>query len=165
MCMDAPLTDGQARAVILAAEVRGFEREPELYVRWYDAALFDDAAAALTYLRERHPDAVRDALVASDPLPREIAVARLAAKGIPFSELDRVVEAAKARGFSPQHGDLPPHDWLARADEAEAAIAFLWEGRRDELFRILGNEALLAPIPETARWPCRCSPQDESEYY
>ncbi|MEA2187153.1 MAG: hypothetical protein QOK16_2164, partial [Solirubrobacteraceae bacterium] len=31
-----PLSDRQARAVIIAAERLGFEREPDLHAPWYD---------------------------------------------------------------------------------------------------------------------------------
>ena len=163
--MTCVLSDGQARAIIVAAEARGFEREPELYVRWYDAALFDDAAEALAYLNSRDPGAVAEALAAPDPLNRDVAAKRIASKGIACSEMQKVVDAARAHGFSHRPSDLPLPDWIERADEAQAAVAFLWGTDRGELARILGEDLKLAPIPDTARWPCRCYPQDEGDYY
>ena len=163
--MTPTLTDGQARAVILAAEARGFEREPELYVRWYDAALFDDAADALAHLQSEDPAAAAEALAAPDPLNRDVAAKRICAKGIACSEMQKVVHAARERGFSHQPSDLPLPEWIEHSEESRAAVAFLWETDRGHLARILGEHAKLAPIPETARWPCRCYPQDESDYY
>ncbi|MEA2234821.1 MAG: hypothetical protein QOD83_4637 [Solirubrobacteraceae bacterium] len=39
-----PLSDRQARAVIIAAERLGFEREPDLHAPWYDHALHETPA-------------------------------------------------------------------------------------------------------------------------
>src|SRR5207249_9932736 len=104
--------------------------------------------------------AVAEALAAPDPLDHEVAAKRIASKGIACSEMHKVVDAARARGFSHQPSDLPLSDWIERADESRAAVAFLWQTDRGELARILGDDVKLAPIPETARWPCRCYPQD-----
>jgi hypothetical protein len=55
--------------------------------------------------------------------------------------------------------------WKIDADQAQAAIAYLWENDPDELKRLIGEAALLAPIPVTARWPCRCFPNSDVDYY
>ena len=49
------LTDRQARAVLVAAELLDFERKPDLYEAWYDLDLHDDAECAV---RSLHPSAI-----------------------------------------------------------------------------------------------------------
>ena len=167
--MAAPLGDltgRQARAIIVAAEACGFEREPGHYVRWYDAQLHADAADALRFLQDRDESALAAALVAEDPVDPDSAGARIVHGGkINFAEMNDVTDVAIASGFVVSDPDLPLMQWQIEADRAQAAIAHLWDTPPDELKRVIGEAALLAPIPETARWPCRCYPNSGVEYY
>lgn len=158
-------TDRQARAIIVAAEEHGFEREPDLYVRWYDADLHADARYAAEFLDGRHPEELAKALVAPDPLAAEVAAERIAAKGITLADARRLTEAASARGFVPPQDDPPLFEAMLEFEQAEAAIAFFWTTEPDELRRLIGDLVDLAPIPETARFPCRCFPQRDADYY
>lgn len=160
------LTDRQARAIIVAAEANGFEREPDLYVRWYDAQLHADAVAALQFLEARDEHALADALVAEDPIAPESAAARIVHGGkINFAQMRDVVDLAISRGLEVHRPDLPLMQWQIEADRAQAAVAYLWENDPGELGRLIGEAALVAPIPDTARWPCRCHPSSDVEYY
>lgn len=160
------LTDRQARAIIVAAEANGFEREPDHYVRWYDAQLHADAGAALRFLETRDEYALADALVAEDPVAPESAAARIVHGGkINFAQMGEVVDLAISRGLEIQHPGLPLMQWQIEADRAEAAVAYLWGNDPGELKQLIGEAALIAPIPETARWPCRCHPSSDVEYY
>lgn len=159
------LTDGQARAVIVAAEHHGFERSPDRYVRWYDAELHEDAVDAAAFLSADHPDVLAAALVADDPITPERAARRIGAKGITIALMDDIVRAASRRGFTPPEQDLPPLLSVGEYEQGIAAIEFLWHNDRDALRGLIGDDVLLAPIPETARRPCRCSIRDETDYY
>ena len=102
------LTDRQARAVIVAAEALGFEREPDLYEAWYDLDLHEDARCAVAHLRARDPDALRTALVADDPLTAEFAASRIASTArFTMADALLVIELASERGFIPPPPDLP----------------------------------------------------------
>ncbi len=160
-----PLTDGQARAVILAAEAHGFEREPGRYVRWYDADLHDDAASATEFLHAHARDTLEAASVAPDPLTPEQAARRIAAKGIDLAAMGEVVAAATQRGFVVPQADLWLPPTTREYNEGTAAIEFLWKTAPETLQLILGEHVLLAPIPNTAAWPCRCFPRSDADYY
>jgi hypothetical protein len=148
-----PLSDRQARNVIIAAERLGFEREPDLPFRWYDHELHDDAEFALKHLRERDPDALREALVAGEPIPPDRAAYRIVQTG-GFSLADAyelIPEVAKL-GFTPPP-DLVRDSTMGAFGQAEACIAFLWEHHPSRLAELVGEQARLAPLPTTAECP------------
>jgi len=106
------LSDRQARAVIIAAERLGFEREPDLFAPWYDHELHEDARDAADYLRLRRPDALDKALVAGESIPADRAAYRITESGrFSFADAELVIRAADERGFTPPTPDLPlsPH--------------------------------------------------------
>ena len=149
-----PLSDRQARAAIIAAERRGFEREPDLYAAWYDHALHDDAADAAEYLRLRNPDALRDALVAEEPIAPDRAAERITDSGrFTFADADVVIQAAIERDFTPPAAGLAQLPAHVTWDQARSSVAFLWEHHPSHLSALLGDVARLAPLPESARFP------------
>ena len=150
------LTDRQARALIAAAEQRGFEREPHLIWWRYDEALHVDAEAALQFLQERDPEAIPGALTAADPLPAWVAVERIANErcGINFSHTRPLIESAVKRGLmdweSRDEGRFSSREWGA----ALKAIGLLWDNDPEALREILGDHVTVALLPETAVSPC-----------
>jgi len=152
------LTDRQARAVIIAAERLGFEREPDLYECWYDHALHDDAREAADYLRARDRDALREALVAEETIPADVAARRITESGrFTFADADLVIRAAAELDFTPPSTDLPLLPWQLTWENAGAAVAFLWEQHPSRLAELLGELVRLAPLPPSARHPGWCS--------
>ena len=146
------LSDRQARAVIIAAEQVGFEREPDLYAVWYDHDLHDDAAYAVEFLSTRDPDALREALVADEPIAADVAAERIT--GSPhFSEAHAhaVIATATELGFSPPPPQLAALPFQVTWDQARASIAFLWDRYPVSLAEAAGEAARIAPLPETAR--------------
>jgi len=96
------LTDRQARAAIVAAEARGFLREPDLYEIWYHHLLHEDARYAVEHLRTHDPDALQEALIADECIcPHCAALAITEASGFSLGQADLLVEAALERGFTP----------------------------------------------------------------
>lgn len=151
---DPPLTDRQARAVIIAAETLGFEREPDLYEAWYDLDLHEDARCAAAYLSVRDPGTLGEALAADDPIAADHAARRITNTGrFTLADAYLVIELASERGFGPATTDLPPTDWAVTWDQAQAAVAFLWEHHPSILAERLGEAARIAPLPPTARHP------------
>ncbi len=150
-----PLTDRQARAVLVAAEELDFEREPDLYEAWYDLDLHDDAQCAVRYLRRRDPDALSRALVAGEVIPADEAAARITDSGR-FTEGDAnvVIAAAAELGFTAawvgEPGLLPS---MLTWERARAALAFMWATHPLDLTELLGEISRLAPLPPTARSP------------
>jgi hypothetical protein len=164
--MIGDFSDRQARSIIVAAEAQGFEREPDRYILWYDAELHEDARAAAEFLESSSADALAAALEASDPIDPASAAARIVHGGkINFAQMNDVTRVAVARGLVVSDTDLPLLRWQIEAERAQAAVAYLWEIDPDELKRVIGDAALLAPIPDTARWPCRCHPSCDVDYY
>ena len=153
---DLDLSDRQARAVIAAAEAGGFEREPHLLWWRYDEALYDDASAALGFLRQQHPEQVDEALAADDPLPVWVAVERIMDErgGINLEQVRLLIEAAVGSGlmnFEPD-GSSPwaAEEWQA----ARGAVELLWQNDFDLLKMILGDHVTLAMVPDSAVHPC-----------
>lgn len=148
------LSDRQARNVILAAEKVGFEREPDLFEAAYDLDLHEDAGFALAHLRSRDPAALHDALLAAEPIPADRAAQRIT-DSARFSYADAllVVQLACERGFTPPRSGLPLLDLTAVWNQGRASVAFLWEHYPALLSEQVGDAALLAPLPETARSP------------
>lgn len=148
------LTDRQARNVVIAAERLGFEREPDLYEAWYNLDLHEHARCALAYLRPRDPAALRDALVAEEPLPADRAAYRITESGrFTYADAMLVLEQARERGFTPPGSGLPLLEGVEEWNQARACVAFLWDHHPALLSETLGDTALLAPLPETARNP------------
>ena len=150
-----PNHDRQARNVIIAAERLGFQREPELPFRWYDHDLHDDAEYAVRHLRERDPDALREALAAEDePIPADRAAYRIVETG-GFSLADAyvVIPAAAKLGFKAPPGLMG--DSLGTFDDARVCGAFLWEHHPSRLDELFGECARLAPLPVGAECPWR----------
>jgi len=174
------LSDRQARAVILAAEARGFEREPDLYPAMYDHDLHDDAQFAVTFLQALDPSGLAAALSADEPIPAPCAAWRITESGrFSLADADVVLDAAAAVGFTPPAPELPLLPMSLRWDQARAAVAYLWEHHPDRLREGVGETARIAPLPETARIACsgewyrcsgriddcrRCGPRDISLY-
>lgn len=149
------LTDRQARAVIAAAEALGFAREPYLLWWRYDKTLHDDAANALAFLRDRHPELVDGALTAADPLPVWVAVDRIMDErgGLHLGQADEVIEAAVEAGLMDRPVEHPP--WICGEwDTARVAVELLWQHDPGRLEGILGHHVQLAMSPETAMYPC-----------
>ena len=147
-----PLSDRQARAVILAAEQLGFQREPDLYAAWYDHDLHEDATYAVKFLTERDPDALRDALVADEPIPADSAAERITNSGrFTGAEAQAVIEAAAELGFTPPPPARGTLDFHVQWDQAQASVAFLWDQHPARLAETIGEVARIAPLPETAR--------------
>jgi hypothetical protein len=146
------LSDRQARAVILAAEALGFEREPDLPPNWYHHDLHDDARYAVDYLRARDGDALRAALVADEPIAPGDAARCITETGhFSFGHVELVVEAATRLGFVPPTEELPLLDDTVKWNQGTAAVAFLWERDPAQLTDLLGDIAQIAPLPSTAR--------------
>jgi len=151
---DLTFTDRQARAVVLAAEAVGFEREPELYEAWYDLDLHDDARRAAKHLRARDPAALEAAMVADEPIPADVAARRILDSGrFTCQDAEDVIELASDRGFSPPTSDLPLLPSMDRWDQARAAVEFLWAQHPLLLTERLEERARIAPLPETALRP------------
>jgi hypothetical protein len=149
------LTDCQARNVILAAESRGFRREPGLHARAYDQQLHDDAIDVYAFLTATTPEALRDALSRAEPIPADEAARRIMASGrVTFATVTIVLELAASRGFDPPVSDLPIRDDIRRWEQATAAVAFLWDTGFRALEDALGDAARLAPTPDDAWVPC-----------
>jgi hypothetical protein len=155
---DHELSDRQARAVIIAAERLGFEREPDLYVAWYHRELHDDAREAARYLGRIDPETLRDALVAAEPIPADIAAQHITeSAGFSFWHAEIVIAAATERGFNPPPGQPGMLEWMVTSDQARACVTFLWEHHPSHLSEILGDIARIAPLPDSARFPGRDS--------
>ena len=146
------LSDRQARAVIIAAERLGFQREPDLYAAWYDHDLHEDATYAVKFLTERDPDALREALVADEPIVADDAAKRITGRsGFTEAQAIAVTEAATELGFTPpptSPGALP---FQVTWDQARASVAFLWVQHPSRLTETIGELTRIAPLPETAR--------------
>jgi hypothetical protein len=147
-----PLSDRQARTVILAAEALGFQREPDLYAAWYDHDLHEDAAYAAKFLSARDPDALREALVADEPISADTAAERITDSGR-FNGADAaaVIAAATDLGFTPPPPLLGALEFQVQWDQARASVAFLWDHDPARLAEVIGEVARIAPLPETAR--------------
>lgn len=146
------MTDRQARNLILAAEALGYEREPDLHPRFYDSELHEDARDAHRFLIDQDFDGIPAILARPEPIPAPEAAARIVDSG-PFSLAlaEEVLAAAEGRGFVAPEDDLPLLPIVVRFDQAQAAVAFLWERDPGLLTRTVGEAVLLAPTPETAR--------------
>ena len=152
------LSDRQARAVIIAAERLGFEREPDLYDCWYDHALHDDAREAAGYLRARDRAALREALVAEETIPADVASRRITESGrFSLADANLVIRAAAELGFTPPSTDLPLLPWQMTWEHARAAVAFMWEQHPSRLAELLGDLVQLAPLPPRASHSGWCS--------
>jgi ABC-type amino acid transport substrate-binding protein len=146
--MHDTLSDRQARTVILAAEALGFEREPDLDQAWHDLDLHEDAAYAVRYLKARDPDALRAAMVAEEPIPANVAAERITDSGrFTNADVDLAVELATELGWAPPNPDVPLDDWIAGFEQAQLAVAWLWEHHQTLLIQRLGATARLAPLP------------------
>jgi hypothetical protein len=149
-------TDLEARALIVAAEAAGFQRESGLIFWEYDQSLHADAARARAFLKSNNPEALRNCASASDPIPAWVAVRRIVDErgGIDGEHVMRLIKAALERGFDLPEADLPLLDGQKRWDQAEHAIAALWQHDPQALPDILGHQGTIAPLPESAITRC-----------
>ena len=143
------LSDRQARALIVAAEARGFEREPDLPERVRDADLHFDAVAALEYLFVRDPAAIVACSTAPDPISPDIGARRIVNGRVTAADAQVLIDAARARGCSPTGSDLPLTEYGQLFAKAEEAVAFFWAEDPDELVRMLGDGCRLSPLPRS----------------
>src|SRR4051794_9166255 len=99
--LPSELSDRQARALIAAAEVQGFEREPHRIWWSYDDTLHSDAQAAVRFLNEHGPELIPDGPLAADPMPAWVAVERIANErcGVNGVEIRPLIDAAVHRGL------------------------------------------------------------------
>lgn len=150
------LTDRQARALLVAAEAAGFEREQGLIFWEYDESLHADAGRARAFLAANDPDALRASASAPDPIPPRVAVRRIVDErgGIDDSQVTKLIDTALERGFALPESDLPLHELHSRWDRAEHAIAALWEHDPQTLRALLEDQATIAPLPESAITRC-----------
>jgi len=151
--IDRPtISDRQARALIVAAEERGFEREPDLPERRYDATLREDAVAAMEHLFVQDAEALLAAQSAADPISPKVAARRITRGGrITAADAQVVLQAAEDRGFVPKGPDLPLGYYGELFEKAEEAVAYLWAEDPDELVALVGRAVRLAPLPESAQ--------------
>ena len=154
--LNTPTTDRQARALIAAAEAAGFERERGLIFWEYDQSLYADAARARAFLEAKNPDALRDCASAPDPIPPWVAVRRIVDErgGINDEQVMRLIDAAGERDVELPEPDLPFREWHKRWDRAQHVIAALWEHEPQTLRDLLGDRAIIAPLPESAITRC-----------
>jgi hypothetical protein len=149
-------TDREARVLIVAAEAAGFQRDAGLIFWEYDESLHADAARARAFLESNDPEALRSCASASDPIPAWAAVRRIVDErgGIDGAQVMRLIEAAVERGIDLPAADLPLPEWQRRRDQAEHAIAALWEHDPQAVPDILGDQGTIAPLPESAITRC-----------
>lgn len=146
------ISDRQARALIVAAEGCGFEREPDLHERQYDATLHKDALAAMEHLFVRDPEGLLAASSAADPICPKTAARRIVNGGrITAADAQVLLQAVQDRGFAPAAPGLPLGYYGELFEKAEEAVAFLWTEDPDTLVELVGPALLLAPLPESAR--------------
>jgi hypothetical protein len=155
----APATiasDREARALIVAAEAAGFRRERGLPFWEYDESLHVDAACARAFLESNDPQAVGRCASAPDPIPAWLAVRRIVDErgGINCEQVTGLIEAASERGFDLPKSDLPLLEANIRWEQAEHAIAALWDHDPQALSDILGDQGTIAPLPESAITRC-----------
>lgn len=148
------LSDRRARTVIVAAERIGFRRPAGFHPRQYDAFLHEHAVAARTFLSDRHPSELDEALSQPDPLSADEAAERLTNGRATLADVERIITAAEAIGFTAPQPELPLGDFLNRFEQGRAAVAFLWTTKPAILDDVLGEAALLAPTPDDAWIPC-----------
>jgi hypothetical protein len=149
-----PLSDRQARNVIIAAERLGFEREPDLPFRWYDSDLHEDAEYATRHLLAHDPDALRNALAAEEPIPPDRAAYRIVETGgFTLADAYELIPAVAKLGFTPPPGWRG--DPMGTFDDALACVAFLWEHHPSRVRELIGESAQLAPLPRGAECPWR----------
>jgi hypothetical protein len=142
------LSDRQARALIVAAEARGFEREPDLPERVRDADLHFDAVAALEYLLCAIPRPSPRS-TGPDPISPDIGARRIVNGRVTAADAQVLIDAARARGCSPTGSDLPLTEYGQLFAKAEEAVAFFWAEDPDELVRMLGDGCRLSPLPRS----------------
>jgi hypothetical protein len=149
-------TDREARILIVAGEAAGFQRQTGLIFWEYDETLHADAARARAFLESKDPQALRNCASASDPIPGWAAVKRIVDErgGINCEQVERLIEAALERGFDLPESDLPLLEMHKRWDQAEHAIAILWEHDPQVLPDLLGEHGTIAPLPESAMTRC-----------
>ena len=148
------ITDRQARALIVAAEECGFEREPGLYERHYDATLHEDAVAAMEHLFVRDPGSLLAARSAPDPICPGTAARRIVNGGrVTAADAQVLLDAAAQRGFAPAGPSLPLGYYGELFERAEQAVAYFWAEDPDTLVQLVGPALRLAPLPENARRP------------
>ena len=66
-----------------------------------------------------------------------------------------IIPAAAELGFTRPAAGLPLELPLGEFEQAEAAVAFLWEHHPARLEALVGERARLAPLPADARCPWR----------
>src|SRR3954451_11735860 len=101
-------TDRHARALIVAAEAAGFERERGLIFWEYDQALHADAARARAFLEANNPEALLACATAPDPIPPWVAVRRIVDErgGINGEQVMGLIDAALERDLELPESDL-----------------------------------------------------------
>jgi hypothetical protein len=151
--IDSPtISDRQARALIVAAEERGFEREPDLPERRYDATLREDAIAAMEHLFVHDAEALLAARSAPDPISPKAAARRITRGGrITAADAQVLLQASEDRGFVPSGPDLPLTYYGELFEKAEQAVAYFWAEDPDELVALVGQAVRLAPLHEFAQ--------------
>jgi hypothetical protein len=146
------ISDRQARALIVAAEECGFERESDLYERQYDATLHEDALAAMENLFACDPEILLAARSAADPICAKTAARRIVQGGrVTAADAQVLLQAAQHRGFAPADPELPLGCYGELFQKAEDAVAFFWTEDPDALVELVGPALRLAPLPESAR--------------
>jgi hypothetical protein len=146
------ITDRQARALIVAAEACGFEREPDLYERHYDSMLHEDAVAAMEHLFVRDPEALLAARSAPDPICPKTAARRIVTGGrVTAADAQVLLDAAAQRDFHPSDPELPLGCYGELFEKAEEAVAYFWAEDPVALVDLVGPALRLAPLPGTAR--------------
>jgi hypothetical protein len=145
------ISDRQARALIVAAEERGFEREPDLPERRYDSTLREDALAAMEHLFVLDTQALLAARSAADPIDPKAAARRITRGGrITAADAQVVLQAAEERGFAPTGPDLPLGYYGELFERAEQAVAYFWAEDAEKLVDLVGPAVRLAPLPDSA---------------
>jgi hypothetical protein len=131
---------------------RGFEREPDLHERQYDATLHRDALAAMEHLFVRDPEGLIAARSAADPICAKTAARRIVNGGrITAADAHVLLQAALVRGFAPADPELPLGYYGELFEKAEEAVAFFWTEDSDALVELVGPALRLATLPATAR--------------
>lgn len=139
--------------MIVAAERRGFEREPGLIHWHYDDRLHGDAQEAVGYLAAHAPADLDAAMTAPEPVPTWLAVERITNEGCRMTgaHVEPLIVAAVERGLMESGPIEPMRDW----SRAQLAVGLLFEHAPEKLAEVLDDRAQIATIPDTAIERCR----------
>jgi hypothetical protein len=135
--------------------------EPDLYEAHYDLDLHETPAALCPIFEHVIAPRCATRWSPASRSPRTVQpIASRSPRDSPSRKAFLVLELACERGFVPPRTGWPLRDPAELWNQATACVAFLWEHRSELLSEQIGEAALLAPPPETARNP-RCSPWGE----